>query len=178
MTTPGAKTTSPIQQDFASIEKDASLFKSHKQKPSLGIHPLAQKPSRPGSAAGTATTTDFESDTDTATDSSDEFNWDDAESAEEEKKVAGAKAKRGRRLWLLFLKLARPVRYVNHIVISADPDFLRSLGRFWPPSFSVAFLLHPHSFSSLYSPITSLVPTLYHGLSGSPLVGQSDVSSL
>ncbi|KAG6906546.1 hypothetical protein DXG01_013232 [Tephrocybe rancida] len=48
------------------------------------------------------------SDTDTATNSSDEFNWDDDEdfNAQQEK----TKAKRGRALWMAFMKLSRVVR--------------------------------------------------------------------
>jgi hypothetical protein len=50
----------------------------------------------------------YDSESDTATNSSDEFDWDygGEEGAEDE----NLKAKRGRRLWLAFLKLARPIR--------------------------------------------------------------------
>lgn len=47
----------------------------------------------------------------TATNSSDEFDWDAADGDEQSIHHA-KKAKRGRRLWLAFLKLARPIRYV------------------------------------------------------------------
>ncbi|KAF8347696.1 hypothetical protein F5887DRAFT_953722 [Amanita rubescens] len=51
----------------------------------------------------------YESESDTATNSSDEFDRDheDEDGIEDEKNL---KAKRGRRLWLTFLKLARPIR--------------------------------------------------------------------
>lgn len=50
----------------------------------------------------------YDSDYDTATNSSDEFDWDyGGEEGEEDENL---KAKRGRRLWLAFLKLARPIR--------------------------------------------------------------------
>lgn len=54
--------------------------------------------------------TPYESDSDTATNSSDEFDRDheDEEGIIEDEK--NLKAKRGRRLWLAFLKLARPIR--------------------------------------------------------------------
>ncbi|KAF8343414.1 hypothetical protein F5887DRAFT_859888, partial [Amanita rubescens] len=50
-----------------------------------------------------------DSESDTATNSSDEFDRDheDEDGIEDEKNL---KAKRGRRLWLTFLKLARPIR--------------------------------------------------------------------
>jgi hypothetical protein len=47
---------------------------------------------------------------DTATNSEDEFDWNEDEEAKTGVPEAGAKAKRGRRLYLLFIKLARPVR--------------------------------------------------------------------
>lgn len=56
-----------------------------------------------------------ESDTDTNTismsssESSGEFNWSEEESPKDENK-GEVRAKRGRRLWLAFMKLARPVR--------------------------------------------------------------------
>jgi hypothetical protein len=50
-----------------------------------------------------------ESDT-TSTNSSDEFDWDDELSATEEGTHESKKARRGRALWLAFMKLARPVR--------------------------------------------------------------------
>lgn len=50
------------------------------------------------------------SDTDTtATNSSDEFDWDEDEDAKNASQVEG-KAKRGRALWLGFMKLSRPFR--------------------------------------------------------------------
>jgi hypothetical protein len=47
----------------------------------------------------------------TATNSSDEFDWDAAD-GDEHSIHHEKKAKRGRRVWLGFMKLARPVRYV------------------------------------------------------------------
>ncbi|CAE6403951.1 unnamed protein product [Rhizoctonia solani] len=52
--------------------------------------------------------TKYDSDS-TATNSSDEFDWDAAD-ADDQSIHHTKKAKRGRRLWLAFLKLARPVR--------------------------------------------------------------------
>ncbi|KAG0709774.1 Mechanosensitive ion channel-domain-containing protein [Suillus ampliporus] len=47
----------------------------------------------------------------TSTNSSDEFDWDEEEVASQaENPVTGKKARRGRALWLGFMKLARPVR--------------------------------------------------------------------
>ncbi|KAJ7760396.1 Mechanosensitive ion channel-domain-containing protein [Mycena metata] len=49
----------------------------------------------------------------TATDSSDEFNWDeDDEEAQDTEKIHRTKAKRGRALWLAFMRLARPIRQI------------------------------------------------------------------
>ena len=48
------------------------------------------------------------SDTDTATNSSDEFDWDDDEDSKTQQGMV--KAKRGRALWLAFMKLSRVVR--------------------------------------------------------------------
>ncbi|KAI0028347.1 Mechanosensitive ion channel-domain-containing protein [Vararia minispora EC-137] len=57
---------------------------------------------------------DFGSFTDTATDSDEEFDWNEGEDAKARTKTglpeAGGKVRRGRRLYLLFLKLARPIR--------------------------------------------------------------------
>ncbi|KAG5340337.1 hypothetical protein C0989_002148 [Termitomyces sp. Mn162] len=50
------------------------------------------------------------SDTDTATNSSDEFDWDDDEDSKTQQGMV--KAKRGRALWLTFMKLSRVVRVV------------------------------------------------------------------
>ncbi|KII85753.1 hypothetical protein PLICRDRAFT_44145 [Plicaturopsis crispa FD-325 SS-3] len=51
-----------------------------------------------------------DSESDTATNSSDEFDWDEDEEVTRAKAQEKGKAHRGRRLWLLFMKLARPVR--------------------------------------------------------------------
>jgi hypothetical protein len=48
----------------------------------------------------------------TATNSSDEFDWSEDEEAKAEKAQLHVRTKRGRRLWLAFVKLARPVRVV------------------------------------------------------------------
>ncbi|KAG6891326.1 hypothetical protein C0992_008780 [Termitomyces sp. T32_za158] len=48
------------------------------------------------------------SDTDTATNSSDEFDWDDDEDSKSQQNLV--KAKRGRALWLAFMKLSRAIR--------------------------------------------------------------------
>jgi hypothetical protein len=53
---------------------------------------------------------DGDSDT-TSTNSSDEFDWDEEDvSSQVENTETGKKARRGRALWLAFMKLARPVR--------------------------------------------------------------------
>ncbi|KAF7309662.1 hypothetical protein MIND_00337300 [Mycena indigotica] len=46
----------------------------------------------------------------TATDSSDEFDWDKDDDEAQVVETHAVKAKRGRALWLLFMKLARPIR--------------------------------------------------------------------
>jgi hypothetical protein len=48
----------------------------------------------------------------TATNSSDEFDWSEDEEAKADKAQLQVRAKRGRRLWLAFVKLAVPVRVV------------------------------------------------------------------
>ena len=48
----------------------------------------------------------------TATNSSDEFDWSEDEEAKVDKAELLVRTKRGRRLWLAFVKLARPVRVV------------------------------------------------------------------
>ena len=58
-----------------------------------------------------------ESDT-TATDSPDEFNWDEDEDSSGEN-TEKMQAKRGRRLWLAFMKLARPIRVLLISVLGA-----------------------------------------------------------
>jgi hypothetical protein len=68
--------------------------------------PLVEHPEQLPAQAGAHS--DSES---TATDSSDEFNWDeDEEEAGKLHEETGLRAKRGRALWLAFMKLARPVR--------------------------------------------------------------------
>src|ERR1700691_1791924 len=52
----------------------------------------------------------YDSASDTATNSSDEFNWDEDE--EVAKSALDTKAKRGRALYLAFMKLARPLRVI------------------------------------------------------------------
>lgn len=49
-------------------------------------------------------------DTDTSTNTSDEFDWDEESSGAEEEAHQGKHARRGRALWLAFMKLTRPVR--------------------------------------------------------------------
>ncbi|CAA7259227.1 unnamed protein product [Cyclocybe aegerita] len=59
------------------------------------------------------------SDSDTvATNSSDEFNWFEDEDTKAEQQD-GVRAKRGRRLWLAFMKLARPIRVLFVSLIGA-----------------------------------------------------------
>ena len=48
----------------------------------------------------------------TATNSSDEFDWSEDEEAKADKAQLQVRTKRGRRLWLAFVKLARPVRVI------------------------------------------------------------------
>jgi hypothetical protein len=48
----------------------------------------------------------------TATNSSDEFNWSEDEESRADEAQLQVRTKRGRRLWLAFVKLARPVRVV------------------------------------------------------------------
>src|SRR5438105_160850 len=48
----------------------------------------------------------------TATDSPDEFNWGEDENSPGEN-AENIQAKRGRRLWLAFMKLARPIRVLS-----------------------------------------------------------------
>jgi len=54
----------------------------------------------------------FEDTDSTATNSSDEFDWFEDEEAKADKSQPQVGAKRGRRLWLAFVKLARPVRVI------------------------------------------------------------------
>lgn len=55
-------------------------------------------------------TQDTDSDSGTATNSSDEFDWEGEDDVGTKEAVAAAKVRRGRRLWSLFMKLARPIR--------------------------------------------------------------------
>lgn len=61
----------------------------------------------------------------TATNSSDEFDWFEDEEAKTDKARLQVGAKRGRRLWLAFVKLARPVRVflvsIIGVAISVTP---------------------------------------------------------
>ncbi|KAJ7050498.1 Mechanosensitive ion channel-domain-containing protein [Mycena amicta] len=60
------------------------------------------------------------SDSSSETDSSDEFDWDeDDDETRAEKQADTLKAKRGRAIWLLFMKLARPIRIILAGVIGS-----------------------------------------------------------
>ncbi|KAF8160952.1 Mechanosensitive ion channel-domain-containing protein [Crassisporium funariophilum] len=61
---------------------------------------------------------DSSSDT-TATNSSDEFSWSQDEETKAENKKSQVGAKRGRRVWLAFMKLARPIRVLFVSLIGA-----------------------------------------------------------
>jgi hypothetical protein len=56
---------------------------------------------------------------DTSTDTSDEFDWDEEPSGPEEETRQSKHARRGRALWLAFMKLTRPVRTLLVGVIGA-----------------------------------------------------------
>ncbi|KAJ7188741.1 Mechanosensitive ion channel-domain-containing protein [Mycena filopes] len=71
--------------------------------PQLQEHP-GQLPAQQNAVAD-----DHDSDT-TATDSSDEFDWDEDDEETRNAESATPRAKRGRALWLAFMKLARPIR--------------------------------------------------------------------
>lgn len=76
--------------------------KKHPRKEEFNPSPSHQnerKPSDSGSETNSATTTD----------TSDEFNWSEEESTDAVNQER-VRAKRGRRVWLAFMKLARPVR--------------------------------------------------------------------
>lgn len=92
-----------------------SRSRSHSRSPRRGEPRVREYASVPDHGSPKASDTDS-----TATNSSDEFDWD----AEEDGATISrdkAKAKRMRRLWLLIMKLARPVRYVH------SPSSLTSL---------------------------------------------------
>lgn len=63
---------------------------------------------------------DMASDTTGTTNSSDEFNWDEEDEAVEEQTRRATKAKRGRALYVAFMKLARPFRVILIGVIGAS----------------------------------------------------------
>jgi len=59
------------------------------------------------------------SDSGTATNSSDEFDWDGEDDVSTKDAVAAAKIRRGRRMWSLFMKLARPIRTTLVAILGA-----------------------------------------------------------
>ncbi|KZV64399.1 hypothetical protein PENSPDRAFT_588423 [Peniophora sp. CONT] len=95
----GTPTAAPAREDLPLSELKRHDFAHDDDVVRTDSHPT------PGSG-------DVDSLSDTATDTDDEFDWDaedeDAKSGHVNR--AGAKAKRGRRLYLLFMKLSRPVR--------------------------------------------------------------------
>ncbi|KAG8893319.1 hypothetical protein FRB99_002043, partial [Tulasnella sp. 403] len=119
MATP--RSTSPVHYDF--LPKDSpnrdtpgSTLKTSSPPSQYQKSPAAHPPitslaqHKKTDSVGGGTDQDG-SDSDTScTNSSDEFNWDDDDDDVSRKAVADKKAKRGRRLWLLFTKLSRPVR--------------------------------------------------------------------
>ncbi|KLO11534.1 hypothetical protein SCHPADRAFT_830996 [Schizopora paradoxa] len=60
-----------------------------------------------------------ESDSGTATNSSDEFDWEGEDDVSTKDAIAAAKVRRGRRLWSLFMKLARPIRTLLVAILGA-----------------------------------------------------------
>lgn len=85
--------------------KLSSMLKEHDYAPN--VPPLSTIPSSTTHTDGAHSDTDS---TDTATNSDDEFNWDEDEDPSTSKSYEKTKAKRGRAIYLAFMKLARPVR--------------------------------------------------------------------
>ncbi|KAF8825944.1 hypothetical protein HHX47_DHR6000586 [Lentinula edodes] len=85
--------------------KLSSMLKEHDYAPN--VPPLSTIPSSTTHTDGAHSDTDS---TDTATNSDDEFNWDEDEDPSTPKSYEKTKAKRGRAIYLAFMKLARPVR--------------------------------------------------------------------
>ncbi|KAJ3861518.1 Mechanosensitive ion channel-domain-containing protein [Lentinula novae-zelandiae] len=81
------------------------MLKEHDYAPN--VPPLSTIPSSTTHTDGAHSDTDS---TDTATNSDDEFNWDEDEDPSTSKSYEKTKAKRGRAIYLAFMKLARPVR--------------------------------------------------------------------
>lgn len=62
---------------------------------------------------------ELDSDSGTATNSSDEFDWEGEDDVSTKDAVTAAKVRRGRRVWSLFMKLARPIRTLLVAILGA-----------------------------------------------------------
>ncbi|KAF8972908.1 Mechanosensitive ion channel-domain-containing protein [Flammula alnicola] len=85
-------------------------------------HDFASSPPRPLSREGTleekAQDSDSDSNSTASTESSDEFDWSEEENPNDDN-TGNMQAKRGRRLWLAFMKLARPIRVLLVSMVGA-----------------------------------------------------------
>lgn len=97
-----------------SMELKSTPLADRTSLPDISIpkdHDLANPPHIPSQDEHDPDDTHQDSDSDTtATNSSDEFDWDEEDDAKSIVKTDIIKAKRGRALWMMFMKLARPVR--------------------------------------------------------------------
>ncbi|KAF9226600.1 hypothetical protein BS17DRAFT_775873 [Gyrodon lividus] len=99
----------PQRQSLEAYDLHLSdVSKSKEEEDSTPGHSRDDKESESG-LLNEAHAEHVESDT-TSTNSSDEFDWDAGLSATEEEAHEGKRARRGRALWLAFMKLARPIR--------------------------------------------------------------------
>lgn len=84
------------------VEPKGRDFATHRESPALPAHHITSN------SQDIISVSDF---SDTATNSSDEFDWDEEDGQNGSKHIK-TKAARGRKVWLLFLKLARPIRVI------------------------------------------------------------------
>lgn len=104
MASAGAPTAAPVREELPLSELKMRDFAESPLRDNIAVVRTDSQPT-PGSGDG-------DSLSDTATDTDDEFDWDaeDEDAKSGHLPRTGAKAKRGRRLYLLFMKLSRPVR--------------------------------------------------------------------
>jgi hypothetical protein len=110
--------------DLVTTTTQLAMAETRKEREDLhgiSMADISQSSTLNNNSARNSNDNKYDSDS-TATNSSDEFDWDAAD-GDEQSIHQEKKAKRGRRVWLAFMKLARPVRYVFRSFQAAVANF-------------------------------------------------------
>jgi hypothetical protein len=132
-----------VRATMVSKPADGGLKQATLSEPALRHHDFA-------TFDRTAEPNGGQEETDTESNSSDEFDWseDEEESRDADKKAAKTKARRGRALYLAFMKLARPLR-ITLIQLIGMSSFPPQTSFFADTSSGCGILITPLLFVSL-----------------------------